>query len=315
MCVIGYILYRRRKGRGKRFTLLRWRYGPNMEDGQIELERGKKRPDRPQSQSPPRPRPGPQPQTPSTITSSVVTATPRRQLPSIPEGQSLTLSTYPSPNQGHQTNSPQTLPSADSSTTSPNSGFSSISSISTISPSNTGVRLPSPSIPGQPESIHPALRQKGYLTTAYSTPNSSSTEITDSDSFTSTAELSDTGFYRGRLELPAESTRELINIPLETRLKQRQQQQQRQSRRPTGSPSPVITPEGAILKANFHNLPIGPDSHAMSFMNFDSGSNPRSPDCLPQCNTGRRVSNKRRERGRGGDHENAPQCRSIKPFD
>ncbi|KAL4778631.1 hypothetical protein BJX76DRAFT_362553 [Aspergillus varians] len=109
-----------------------------------------------------------------------------------------------------------------------------------------------------------------------------------------TPELFDTGFYRGRLELPANSLRELINIPFTERQRQTQQKQLYCS---AGQPSPIITSDGAILSANFNCFPVDPDSHAMSFMDYDSACD-LTPEPQPpgsRCEW-RRGSKEARER-------------------
>ncbi|KAL2829689.1 hypothetical protein BDW59DRAFT_158867 [Aspergillus cavernicola] len=286
MLIIGlivYLVYRKKKRRGKRFTLVRWRYGPRMDDGQVTTAGNE-----PTSTA----QPEPQPQSSSTIASSTVTGPPNIQLPIIPEGQSLALSPYLVSSPDSQTDSRRTIPSASSA--SPNTLFSSSSK------STPNTNYPTLAIPLHPESIHPALRQQQtHLPTAHSTPPNptpSSTSPSIPNPHESTPELFDTGFYRGRLELPENSSRELINIPLTAKLKERQQKQL------AGSPGPIITPDGAILTANFNNQPVHPGLHAMSFMNFDSGfdssGDSRFEACWSRCRRG--SGEKAKERTRRG---------------
>ncbi|KAL4926307.1 uncharacterized protein BDV17DRAFT_293727 [Aspergillus undulatus] len=122
--------------------------------------------------------------------------------------------------------------------------------------------------PRTPDAIHPAFRQDTYLT-----PESILTKAIPPAPIirrvSSTPELSDTGIRLGRLELPATTTRELINIPLAER---QRHIAQKQLYRNAGLPSPIITPDGAVLSANFNSLPVDTDSHAMSFMNYGESS-------------------------------------------
>jgi hypothetical protein len=82
-----------------------------------------------------------------------------------------------------------------------------------------------------------------------------------------TFELFDTGFYRGRVELSSNPSRELINMPYDDRWRNRKRVPLCHS---AGLPTPVVTPEGAVLTANFDTLPVEPDSHALSFRQIDS---------------------------------------------
>jgi hypothetical protein len=90
----------------------------------------------------------------------------------------------------------------------------------------------------------------------------------------STPELFDTGFYRGRAELSSNPSRELINVPYDDRWPNRKRVSLCHS---AGLPTPVVTPEGAVLTANFDTVPVEPDSHALSFRQVDSPGDSSPP--------------------------------------
>ncbi|KAL2865749.1 uncharacterized protein BJX67DRAFT_154467 [Aspergillus lucknowensis] len=281
--LIVYLVYCTRKKRGKRFTLLRWRCGPRAEDAQGAVEAG-------EIASAAQTHTGPS----DTSVENFVLDTPVDQSESIPGGQSLTLSSQ----SDHQINPSQTAPSHSSTTPgiSPKSTLNSKVGLSPIPGSPT-----TPSIPRHPSTVHPAFRQhaqypesKARPSTPTPFPTSTSTTIFDikttstkenptstttsteiqNPSHESTPELFDTGFYRGRVELSATPSRELINIPYTERLRQRQLNQIGSA---ANASTPVITPDGAILTANFNQIPVDPDSHAMSFMQFDAPSESAPP--------------------------------------
>ncbi|OJJ00184.1 hypothetical protein ASPVEDRAFT_81764 [Aspergillus versicolor CBS 583.65] len=192
---------------------------------------------------------------------NIVTGPPNNQSQSTPIEQSPDIS----PLQSNQSHSPQTIASVSSPSTviNPRRTRNSCSKSAIIAP--------------PPDAVHPAFRETQPPPTApYLPPTSIPETTTISTTKThrdSTPELFDTGFYLGRLELPASSSRELINIPFNERQRQRQRQdEQKQIYRAAGLPSPIITLDGAILSANFNRFPVDPDSHAMSFMEYDSTS-------------------------------------------
>ncbi|KAL4918857.1 hypothetical protein BDW62DRAFT_180542 [Aspergillus aurantiobrunneus] len=245
ICLAAFLVYHSKRKRGRRFTLLHWRC-PRLEHAQTSQEEGNAASTaevQDQGQ-------------PAVAVGSIATSPPNDQSQRILEENPPDIS----PLQGHQTNSP---PSASSP--------SPIISPKFEKTSHHNNDLKSGLIARPPDALHPAFREhKHHLTTAYSPPNPTITEeINSSSSTTTTPELSDTGFYRGRLELPASSSRELINVPFSERERHKQQ---KQLYRAAGLPSPIITPDGAILSANFNGLPVDPDSHATSFMDYDSAS-------------------------------------------
>ncbi|KAL4992098.1 hypothetical protein BDW68DRAFT_184452 [Aspergillus falconensis] len=267
LCLIAYFVRRSRKKRRKRvrrrFTLLRWRH-PRLEDSQMSVEEGTAT------------------GTPSTvhlhaqangqpssvsvhgIVTGACTGFPNghTQLQTIPEEQSPGIS----PLQKRETDLPRSIPSASTSSPSP------------ITSPKTDVNLKSGFIPmpPPPAAIHPALRpgqgEHAYHPTAYwpsfctpGTSRRSSANTTNTQShpnprhLSTTPELFDTGFYLGRLELPATCFRELINIPFAERQRQRQKSQ---LHRGTTLPLSITTPDGAVLSPNFNAAAIEPASPA-----------------------------------------------------
>jgi hypothetical protein len=89
-----------------------------------------------------------------------------------------------------------------------------------------------------------------------------------------TPELFGTGFHRGRAELSSNPSRELINVPYDDRWRNRKRVSLCHS---AGLPTPVVTPEGAVLTANFDTVPVEPDSHALSFRQVDSPGDSSPP--------------------------------------
>ncbi|KAL3457870.1 hypothetical protein BJX64DRAFT_292722 [Aspergillus heterothallicus] len=260
--VIAYLLYHAKKKR-KRFTLLHWRPGPRTEDATQALEAGN--------------------------IASII------QIESQPSGtaiKTITLSTKcdqsktalqdPSPTESlklsARIDSPEKLPP----TTFPadtragkNSSSASIPT-STAGPSSKGANYPALSILRCPSGVHPAFRQRSATTP---TPDSA-TSLMNSFSgpcqipHETTSELFDTGFYRGRAELSSNPSRELINIPYDDRLRERKRISLWRS---SGPRSPVVTRDGAILTANFNQVPVEPGCHAVSFTKLDSPSDASPP--------------------------------------
>ncbi|BCS22415.1 uncharacterized protein APUU_30640S [Aspergillus puulaauensis] len=259
LCIVAFLVFRSRRKRGKRFTLLHWRC-PRAEYTEKSVEDG----NAPSTQAAPVQAQNQQAQNQqaSTAVRNIVTGPPNNQPQTIPEEQSPDIS----PLQSNQNNSPRTIASVSSPSTviNPRRTRNSCSKSAIIAP--------------PPDAIHPAFRETGHPPTAPYLPPTTIPEITTISTTTnthpdSTPELFDTGFYLGRLELPASSSRELINIPFNERQRQRQRQdEQKQIYRAAGLPSPIITHDGAILSANFNSVPVDPDSHAMSFMEYDSAS-------------------------------------------
>ncbi|KAL4810272.1 hypothetical protein BDV18DRAFT_55447 [Aspergillus unguis] len=241
LCLISYLLCRLRKQRGRRrFTLLHWQHR-RLDHSHTAAEEG------------------------DMVTlvqresfSGAASSTPyqpEHQLQSIPEEQSLGVS----PLQG-QADLPQTDPEVPSS--SPN--ISPQSNNLSLSPSNKANLVSHLS-----GAIHPALRhsQPTCKPTATTYPNPITVpKRTISHPRTripsSPRELFDTGFRLGRLELPAFSTRELINIPFAERQRQKQQ---KHLKRTSEMHLPIVTRDGALLSATFDTLPTSPDCHAISF--------------------------------------------------
>lgn len=96
-----------------------------------------------------------------------------------------------------------------------------------------------------------------------------------------TPELGDTGFYRPRIELATHPQSELINVPPGQRTRRHYH-----SPRPGPSPRPspnhghgqggvqpkhIVTPDGAILAANFERSSSGARGHATSFAEVPLG--------------------------------------------
>ncbi|OJJ60859.1 hypothetical protein ASPSYDRAFT_87432 [Aspergillus sydowii CBS 593.65] len=262
LCIVAFLVFVSRKKRGKRFTLLHWRC-PRTEYTERSIEDG----NAPSTQAA---QVQAQNQQTSTAVRNIVTGPPNNQPQSIPEEQSPDIS----PLQSDQNNSPRTIASVSSPSTviNPRRTRNSCSKSAIIAP--------------PPDAIHPAFRETAHPPTAPYLPPTSIPETTTISTTNAhpdtTPELFDTGFYLGRLELPASSSRELINIPFNERQRQRQRQdEQKQIYRAAGLPSPIITPGGAILSANFNSVPVDPDSHAMSFMDYDSASELKPPTLAP----------------------------------
>lgn len=252
LCLLAYLLFRLSKKRGKRgFTLLHWRH-PRMERPQAVNGRGS---ETTEDQAPD--------QTASLAVENPISA------PSRPQERFSSIS----PLQG-QTNSPQTIPSASSS--SPNI------SPQTINPGFTPSDSQAKLVPVVSEATHPALRHNHPRPNPITIPKRTTTKKTSHPRTripSSPRELFDTGFRLGRLELPAFSTRELINIPFSERQRPKQQKHLRQT---TRMHLPIVTRDGALLSSNFRTLPASPDCHAISFADHgpaspsaENGSNPR----------------------------------------
>ncbi|KAL4882815.1 hypothetical protein BJY04DRAFT_216907 [Aspergillus karnatakaensis] len=276
---IAFVLLRRKRKRGSRFKLLRWRC-PRMELEQSKLEAGSI-----PSTTPAQTRP------PSTAIGSAV---PVLQPPtSTAEDPSPVIS----PLQAHEITSPHT--------SRPN-----------ISPDSRTVPFPSlttdcptPTIPSYPAAVHPAFRNEPNLDlslTALTMPTPIdfkqplAAPLTKTDIKTKTLppaptpihplapELPDTGFWLRRQELPPSPTRNPINIPFLERLRQKQQKQLARSAGPSTS---IVTSDGAVLSANFTGFPASEGAglaHAMSFMNYDPGSPVESKPASLRSESGRR---------------------------
>ncbi|KAL4939035.1 hypothetical protein BDV06DRAFT_43549 [Aspergillus oleicola] len=240
ICLVFFLMRRSRRKRGKRFTLVRW-HCPRTGYAQANVEG--------QAASTTETQPLVQPQPPSTAVSNIITrpaTAPNPPLRTILEEQSSGIS----PLQGSQTDSPRTVPSA-------------VSPQTVIYHSPRRDSCSKAALPRPPNDIHPAFRQDSCRLPALAseTDDILPAPIPIIRRASSTPELSDTGFRVGRIELPETgSCRELINIPLA--------QRQKQLYRNAGLPCPIITPDGAILSANFYSLPVDLDSHAMSFMEY-----------------------------------------------
>ncbi|KAJ0426129.1 hypothetical protein BJY00DRAFT_126163 [Aspergillus carlsbadensis] len=127
-----------------------------------------------------------------------------------------------------------------------------------------GAYFPTISIPRHPSSVHPAFRQRSATTPTPDSTTSLMNSIGASSQtpLETTPELFDTVFYRGRAELSSNPSRALINVPYDDRWRNRKRVSLCHS---AGLPAPVVTPEGAVLTANFDRVPAEPDSHALSF--------------------------------------------------
>ncbi|KAB8201712.1 hypothetical protein BDV34DRAFT_229020 [Aspergillus parasiticus] len=145
----------------------------------------------------------------------------------------------------------------------------------------------------------------------------------------STPELSDTGVYTPRAELPAQPTRELINIPHHQLQSSNQSISPQGPTRRTASPTlqgvdesmtranspPVVTTDGVVLSADFdtsasseadvlsvHGLA---SSHAMSFMDYDTARRSMLPAHRPEW-----VNNPgegRTDKSNGEKHSERPE--------
>ncbi|KAL4868921.1 hypothetical protein BDV12DRAFT_91455 [Aspergillus spectabilis] len=255
LAFIALLLFRMKKKRG-RFRLLRWRC-PRIEYEQAKLEEGNMA-----SAAQPQAQPS------STPVGRAVTDLPNDQLTISPEEPSQVIS----PLQAHEINSLQTTSSIPPI----------ISLASRKDPaSSLKIDCPTPTIPSHPTAIHLAFHQQTEdLPPAQPTAISFIQKVTTDppakiNPHKPPQELFDTGFWRGRQELSANSSHELINIPFIERLRQKQQKQLAST---AGPSTPIVTQDGAILSANFNNQPVDPESHAMSFMNYDSPAELKPPD-------------------------------------
>ncbi|KAL4952991.1 hypothetical protein BDW69DRAFT_12104 [Aspergillus filifer] len=246
LCFVFFFMRRSRRKRGNRFTLVRW-HCPRTGHAQANIEAD-------ETGSTAETQALVQPQPPSPAVNNIVTrpaTAPNPPLRTIPEEQSPGIS----PLQGSQTNSPRTVPSA-------------VSPRTVVYPSPRRNSCFKAALFKPPDDIHPAFRQdnRRFSSLAAETDEILPAPVPIIRRVSSTPELSDTGFRLGRIELPETgSSRELINIPLAQR---QQHNAQKQLYRNAGLSSPIITPDGAILSANFNSLPVDPDSHAMSFMDY-----------------------------------------------
>ncbi|KAL4969498.1 uncharacterized protein BDV14DRAFT_84456 [Aspergillus stella-maris] len=246
LCLVFFFIRWSRRKRWKRFTLVRWQC-PRTGHAQANIEAGETG-STSSTQALVQPQPAP------TAVNNIVTrpaTAPNPRLRTIPEEQSPGTS----PLQGSQTNSPHTVPSA-------------VSPRKMIYPSPRRNSCSKAALFKPPDDIHPAFRQDNRRPSslAAETDEILPAPVPIIRRVSSTPELSDTGFRLGRIELPETgSSRELINIPLAQR---QQYNAQRQLYRNAELPSPIITPDGAVLSANFNSLPVDPDSHAMSFMDY-----------------------------------------------
>lgn len=195
-------------------------------------------------------------------------------------------------------NQPQNHNPVTPTNTSPSLNASTLNSTSRLLP-----RTP-PSITSSPEK-HPYKNQQHYTIPSYLSPPPffpllPLTGTTDPirSRVSPTPELGDTGFYRQRVELATYSQSELINIPPGERVRryqprqqvrsqfqhqlqtqaqsqsnqQNQPQQQCQQETTQGrNRKHIITPDGAVLAANFERFP-GCQDHATSFTQCYDGS-------------------------------------------
>ncbi|KAL4813944.1 hypothetical protein BDW67DRAFT_187207 [Aspergillus spinulosporus] len=277
-CLIASFIRRTRKKRGRRvrrqFTLLRWRHHC-LEDKQMNLEQetGTSAPSTMDIHAQAKGQP------PLVRIHDIITGTGSRtgvlsrqkQPQTIPEEQSPGVPLL----QKRETDSPGSIPSALTSSPSP---------VTTLQPAispRTSLNFESAFTPTPPlpAAIHPANHpgqgeHVSYHPTAYwqsfSTPEISrrsnanittNTASAPADAYeqlhsrdpSTTPELFDTGFYLGRVELPTTCSRELINIPLAERQRQRLKSQ---LHRGTTHPLSITTPDGVVLSPNFNGLPV-----------------------------------------------------------
>ncbi|KAL6235608.1 hypothetical protein BDW75DRAFT_240063 [Aspergillus navahoensis] len=298
LCLIAYFMRRLRKKHERkvkrRFTLLRWRH-PRLEVTQMSVEEGAATGTlntvRLHAQAKGQPS--------SVSVHGVVTGPDtglpieQTQLQTIPEEQSPGIL----PLQKRETDSPRSIPSPSTTPQFSMGSGTTLNLKSGLAPT-----------PPPPAAIHPTLRtgqgEHAYRPTAYwpsfctaetsrrSSANTNNTQSQPNPWYPSTTpELFDTGFYLGRLELPATCSRELINIPFTERQRQRQKSQ---LHRGAALPLSITTPDGAVLSPNFNGLPVDADadSHAMSFMAYSQESDPAEPRLK------KRVSKKQRQRQR-----------------
>ncbi|KAL3493713.1 hypothetical protein BJX62DRAFT_235076 [Aspergillus germanicus] len=269
IALIAYLVYRAKKNR-KRFTLLHWRSGHRTKDALQAIEAGEATcPAQAENQ-------------PSNTAVETITLDTRNE-------QSRTTPSDPSPTLSLELRARIDSPEALPPTTFPVGPKPSMGS------GSKGAYFPRISIPRHPSSVHPAFRQRSATpdSTTSLMNNISASSQTPSET---TPELFDTGFYRGRTELSSNPSRELINVPYDDRWRNRKRVS---LCHPVALPTPVVTPEGAVLTANFDTVPVEPDSRALSFRQVDS---PRDSSPPPAYRfswrrwSGERLCKKEKER-------------------